>query len=456
MHKPVTFTIDAPYLYLPVKPDEPTYDLHLFIDGQKIDEISLNLAAQQPAFYVAYDLRQYQGKTLKVVSYDEKDLSGLKLAAARPQYCKKINYHFHFQPEVGWLNDPCGLFFKDGCYHLYYQYNPYGCSWGNMHWGHATSKDLLHFQTEELFLKPDEFGPAFTGSALIKDDDIYFFYTAAGSKNEWSRVEHHLCAQRLVISRDNGYSHTVSKEVLPHIEWLNRDPFVFYHAESAAYIMALFIDINTFALFRSKDLYHWQKTQSFEIPGAAECPNLFKLNDRWIFLTCRGHYLVGDFDGYCFKSDGVLKNCYAMQNLQSLQLYANLDQRVVGQCFIRQKQPNDQCANLMGFPIEFSFINDLLILKPALLFTRQQTLVAKESIISKAGQYQFKSAATLAFYQGDKHLFSIEGDCIIIVDEDILEYFQDKEAGYGAYQLEEGALSVVSTCEFSMDICWEV
>lgn len=456
MHKPVTFTVNEPYLYLPVDNNGTAYDLHLFVDNQKIDEIKLNLALEEPDFYVAYDLSAYQGHILKVVSYDEKDLSGLKLAATKPEYSKQINYQYHFQPPVGWINDTCGLFYKDGIYHLYYQYNPYGNTWGNMHWGHATSKDLLNYKDEGLFLRPDEYGPAFTGSALVKDDDIYFFYTAAGTKNEWSRVERHLCAQRLVTSRDNGYTHSLSQEVLPHIEWLNRDPFVFYHNESCAYIMALFIDENTFGIFRSKDLYHWQKTQEFKVPEAAECPNLFKLNDRWIFLTCRGHYLIGDFDGFSFNSDGLIRNCYASQNLQALQIYANLEGRVVGQCFIRQEKPNDQCANLISFPLEFSLKNDLLLLKPAITFSKQESLLSSKYHFESSGQFVFTANAPLDFFEGDEHLFSIEGNCIIIVDEDIVEYFQEAEHSYGAYQLKLGHLSVCSVKEFSLDICCEV
>ena len=246
----------------------------------------------------------------------------------RPQY--------HFTAPKGWLNDPNGLVFYKGEYHLFYQHNPFGTEWGNMTWGHAVSKDLVHWKHLPNALEPDASGTMFSGSAVVdwkntsglgskNNPPLVLLYTAAGGTNEASKGVKF--TQGLAYSPDGrAFTKLTTNPILAHIEAENRDPKVFWHEPTKAWIMALYLDGDRFALFRSPDLKNWSRTGDVAILGSSECPDLFELpvdgdpkDKKWVFWGASGHYLMGEFDGYKFVPDGKPllngfgKNDYAAQ-----------------------------------------------------------------------------------------------------------------------------------------------
>lgn len=221
---------------------------------------------------------------------------------------------YHFTAQKGWLNDPNGLVFYKGEYHLFFQHNPFGTEWGNMTWGHAVSKDLVHWEQLSNALEPDELGTIYSGSALVDQFNksgfgtrqgpaMVMFYTAAGGNNEASKGKPF--TQCMAYSTDGRtFTKFSGNPVIGHIEHENRDPKVFWHQESASFIMALYLDGDRFALFRSPDLKKWTRSGDVTMPGSSECPDLFELpfgkKSYWVFTDASGHYRLGNFDGYKF------------------------------------------------------------------------------------------------------------------------------------------------------------
>lgn len=157
---------------------------------------------------------------------------------------------------TGWINDPNGLI-----YYLYFQYNPFDTKWENMCWGHVISKDLLHWEQKETVLYPDQDGPIFSGSGIVNENallglpkDAYiYFYTSAGGKSEWSKDK--LPVQKIAYSIDGGNTlHKKDGCIVEHICDENRDPKVYWHEQSKAYIMLLYLTNNDYAILRSVDL----------------------------------------------------------------------------------------------------------------------------------------------------------------------------------------------------------
>lgn len=239
----------------------------------------------------------------------------------------------HFAPEFGWINDPNGLVVHDGIYELYYQCNPQGIEWGNMTWGHARSTDLIHWEECEPVLRPDENEMMYSGCGLRNErealhfpgDALIFYYTAA--YHNWIDPSKTRFTIRLAYSLDGG--NTLIKTGEPVLESLypdNRDPKVFWHEESGAYIMVLWLHNNDFGIFRSEDMEQFTLSQRLTLPGGYECPDLFALpvihertgesaEKKWVFWTADGTYFVGSFDGYRFVSEQPGRKANSMNSL---------------------------------------------------------------------------------------------------------------------------------------------
>ena len=174
-----------------------------------------------------------------------------------------------------------------------------------MHWGSASSRDLLHWEAGDIALFPDRDGTMFSGSGWRDDENaagfgpgaLLFYYTCAGgTQAPWSRDG--VFTQRLAVSVDGG--RTLEKQpglLLPNLVHDNRDPKVFRHEASGAYIMTLYLAGNDYAIFRSPDLIHWEQTQQLTLPEAWECPDLFPLTvegRKMGFLVRRQLLFCGD------------------------------------------------------------------------------------------------------------------------------------------------------------------
>ncbi|MBC8106913.1 MAG: glycoside hydrolase family 32 protein [Anaerolineae bacterium] len=229
-----------------------------------------------------------------------------------PLYAEPLRPQFHFTAAKNWINDPNGLVFYDGVYHLFFQYNPHGLESANKSWGHATSTDLVHWAERDIALLPDESGEVWSGSAVVDESNttgfqqgdhkpIVLIYTAAGKR----------FTQRIAYSVDGAKTFTKhSDPVLEHIRGGNRDPKVIWHAPMKRWIMTLYLDGADFALFASPDLKSWTQLQTFTVPGTDECPDFFEMpieaesgKTAWVWMAANGQYLAGEFDGKKFSPE---------------------------------------------------------------------------------------------------------------------------------------------------------
>ncbi len=236
-------------------------------------------------------------------------------------YHEKYRPQYHFTARQNWLNDPNGLVYYEGAYHLFFQHNPQGTEWGNMTWGHAVSSDLLRWRQVHDALLPDALGTMFSGSAVVDWNNtagfqqrdmktIVLIYTAAGGSSEESKGQRF--TQCIACSTDGGKSFTkyAHNPILGNVIHDNRDPKAIWHAPTRRWIMALYLDQDVFGLFASPDLKAWARLQDIEMPGCSECPDFFEMpvegmpaERRWVYTASNGRYLVGAFDGYRFAPE---------------------------------------------------------------------------------------------------------------------------------------------------------
>ena len=237
---------------------------------------------------------------------------GIVMVIDKP-YQETYRPQFHFTPRTNWTNDPNGLMYYKGEYHLFFQHNPQGINWGNMTWGHAVSPDMVHWTQREHAIHPDALGTIFSGSAVVdwhntagfetgEEKAIVCIYTSAGEPFTHS----------IAYSNDRGrtWSKYEGNPVLGHIVGSNRDPKVIWYEPRRTWIMALYLDGNDYALFSSPNLKQWTKRCDVHLPGSGECPDFFELpvdgdrnNTRWLFWGANGNYLLGRFDGQTFTPE---------------------------------------------------------------------------------------------------------------------------------------------------------
>lgn len=242
-------------------------------------------------------------------------------------YREPFRQQFHFSPELNWINDPNGLVYHRGEYHMFYQHNPHGNSWGHMSWGHAVSRDLVHWEHLPIALH-EEYGlMIFSGSAVVDHDNTSGF----GTKDSPPLVAvytghgHGLQTQDIAYSVDDGRSWTKhhGNPVIDLGLKDFRDPKVFWHDPSAAWIMVVALAVDKkVSFYRSSDLKEWVHLSDFGPAGVAgkpnwECPDMFELpvegepnETRWVLEVdmgggaigggSGGEYFIGNFDGTRF------------------------------------------------------------------------------------------------------------------------------------------------------------
>jgi fructan beta-fructosidase len=315
---------DKNYLHLPVK-NGAIKRVITIRDGEtmvrnfdiELADTSKDGAAKgEVDFWVFLDLKPLAGKKLTieaVLPAESKLLDGLKLADEVPSagklYAEANRPQFHFTSRRGWLNDPNGMVYHDGEWHLFYQHNPYGWNWGNMHWGHAVSRDLVHWQELPIGLYPKSLGDmAFSGSAIVdkhntsgwktgKEDVLVLAYTSTGR------------GECIAYSNDRGRTWT-EYEGNPVVEHRGRDPRLLWYAPGKHWVMAVYGENQgqTIDFYSSPDLKAW-KFES-RTPDFYECPDLVELpidgdknKTKWVLYGADGKYLLGDFDGKKFTKD---------------------------------------------------------------------------------------------------------------------------------------------------------
>lgn len=323
------------FLLLPVQEKAPEGKVNIIVNNefQLEQNINIRLAREKVDYYVPLDLSAYQGKSVSVdvtgmpassLCWKEIKLSDTFDSSNRETY-RPV---YHHTPVYGWMNDPNGMFYKDGVYHLYFQYNPYGSMWANMTWGHSTSTDLTHWTYEGTAIVPDAWGAIFSGSCVVDKDNtagfgkgaVVAFYTSAKS-TPWGDVQ----SQSMAYSLDNGktfikYEHN---PILTSTERDFRDPKVFWYAPGKHWVMMLAVG-QEMQIYSSGNLKEWKKESSFGAMqgahgGVWECPDLVEVavegskEKKWV-LICNlnpggpfggsaAQYFVGSFDGKKFVNE---------------------------------------------------------------------------------------------------------------------------------------------------------
>lgn len=328
---------DARYILFPVEESVDDATLNLLLDGKPEQTLYIRLARNKVDYYVPVDISRYkdshilfnvvtaQGRSSVREAKDDACWKSIVLSDTfNTENTEKFRPVFHHTPLYGWMNDPNGMFYKDGVWHLFYQQNPYGSKWQNMTWGHSTSTDLINWEHHPSAIEPNGLGSVFSGSCVVDKDNTAGFgndavialYTSAGMSQ----------IQSMAYSTDNGDNFKIyaANPVLT-LESEARDPNMFWNDERKEWTLLLAHALDhEMLVFTSPDLKTWTLQSAFgkglgAQDGVWECPDLMQLpvegsdDKKWV-LICNlnpggifggsaTQYFVGDFDGRTFTAD---------------------------------------------------------------------------------------------------------------------------------------------------------
>lgn len=425
------------YLLLPIEDSADLINASLIVDNQLCQQLRVRLAKKDVEYYVTLDVSMYTGQQIALI------LEGVEDDAICWQHTKGVDVFdrgnterlrpiFHFSPDYGWMNDPNGMFYKDGIYHLCFQYNPYGSTWENMSWGHAVSTDLIRWKHLPDVLHRDGFGDMFSGGAIVDknndagfgEDAIIAFYTNAGVGQ----------MQCLAYSSDNGQTFTKYRNnpILTSKEADFRDPKVFWHQKTKRWIMLLAVDQHM-EIYSSINLRDWTFESSFgEKEGAHggvwECPDLVELpiqgtrDTRWVLLCninpggpfggSATQYFVGQFDGKTFKNDSPSKTKWMDfgKDYYATVTWANA--------------PGNR-AIALGWMSNWQYANQV----PTKQF-RSATAIPRDLLLfSEEGEIYLKSTpcAELCSFTQTKRLVS---DVVVNKEYELMDVFSEKTLAY--------------------------
>lgn len=367
----IEIKINKKYLNIPISHQEDRQIMVFKAEGTKDLSVKVRLATSQPDYWVFKDVSDLQGKTI-TINYEGSDEGLSKIYQDDNIHGFENIYHeenrpqFHFTTRRGWINDPNGLVYYEGEYHLYYQHNPYEREWENMHWGHAVSKDLIHWKELPVALFPDEHGTMFSGSAIIDYQNSAGFnqgntpaliaaYTADSKEKQVQCIAYSLDKGR-TFTKYEGNPVIDSKEVWNSKD--TRDPKVFWYEPGDHWVMVL-NERDGHSIYNSNDLKDW-KYQS-HTTGFWECPELFELpvdgdpnNTLWVMYGASGTYMLGDFDGKEFTPTAG-KYLYTFGPIYAAQTYTNMeDGRRVQIGWGRISHPEMSFKGMMLLPTELS------------------------------------------------------------------------------------------------------
>ena len=329
-HAMLRTAVSGRYLLLPVEEREEYANVSIVVANQQVKTFNVKLAVTHVDYYVPVNLSDYhvdelllditfrgdrrtRGAVKDFVCWKEitvsNDFDTTNRERFRPLY--------HHSPRYGWMNDPNGMFYKDGVYHLYYQWNPYGSQWENMTWGHSTSTDLIHWQPQPAAIERDALGAIFSGSCIVDEANnrVVAFYTSDGQNQ----------TQSIAISKDNGmhFEKYANNPVLTSDEPDFRDPKAFWNEQLGKWSLILAAG-QEMRIYSSDNLTDWTYESSFGKgygchEGVWECPDLIELpvvgtdKKKWM-LICNinpggpfggsaTQYFIGQFDGHRFTCE---------------------------------------------------------------------------------------------------------------------------------------------------------
>ncbi|MDR1368836.1 MAG: DUF4980 domain-containing protein [Dysgonamonadaceae bacterium] len=398
----ISVRITKKYLNLPVSHQVDRAVMTFEVGGVTERTFDIRLASGQADYWVFCDVSAFDGKDIKI-SYGGDGLRQIyqsdRIAGHDSLYRETNRPQFHFTPKRGWHNDPNGLIYYGGEYHLFFQHNPYEREWGNMHWGHAVSKDLIHWEELPVALYPDGNGTVFSGSAVIDYGNTAGFnrgdtpamvavYTADNPAKQ---------VQCVAYSLDRGRTWTkyAGNPVLDSGgKWNSkdtRDPKVFRYEPNNEWVMAL-NERDGHSIYTSSDLKNW--TYESHTTGFWECPELFELpvdgdadNRRWVMYGASGTYMIGSFDGRTFSPEAG-KYYYTTGTAYAAQTFTNMpasDGRRIQIGWGRIAHPGMPFRSLMLLPTELTLRTTKdgvrLFSRPAREVDMLQTVLFQKSLL---------------------------------------------------------------------------
>ncbi|MGE7774773.1 GH32 C-terminal domain-containing protein [Chitinophaga sp. NPDC101104] len=370
-----TFTVTKRYINLPVSQRSERSVMKFSVNGAEDRHFRIRLSAE-PDYWVFVDAGAWKGKKLRVEFEGGKEGLGMiyqddRIAGQDSLYREHRRPQYHFSTRRGWINDPNGMVFYEGEYHLFYQHNPYEREWENMTWGHAVSRDMVHWEELPVALHPDKTGTMFSGSAVIDHDNTSGFgkpgkpamvalYTADSPDRE---------VQCVAYSLDKGRSWTkyAGNPVIDSKEKWNskdtRDPRVFWYAPSKHWVMVL-NERDGHSIYTSHDLKKWDYQS--HVTGFWECPDLFELpvdgdpdNRKWVMYGASNTYMIGQFDGKTFTPEHG-KFYFSAGSIYAAQTFNNIpasDGRRIQIGWGRIPQQGMPFNNMMLLPTELTLRN---------------------------------------------------------------------------------------------------
>ncbi|WP_417153469.1 GH32 C-terminal domain-containing protein [Phocaeicola plebeius] len=442
----VSLDVTEDYLLLPIQDDAPEGKICIVKDNeQKGTLMNVRLARERVDSYVPFALSAYKGQHISIeiqgvpetaLCWKELKLSGSFDMANRESF-RPV---YHHTPAYGWMNDPNGMFYKDGVYHLYFQYNPYGSVWGNMHWGHSTSTDLMHWKFEGCAIVPDAWGAIFSGSCVVDHENtagfgkeaVVAFYTSAKS-TPWGDIQ----MQSMAYSLDNGKTFTKyeGNPILTSSEKDFRDPKVFWYAPGKHWVMILAVGQHM-EIYSSVNLKEWKKESEFGAMqgahgGVWECPDLVEIpvegtrEKKWV-LICNlnpggpfggsaAQYFVGSFDGKKFVNESPTQTKWMDWGKDN---YATVtwNNAPDGRCIALGWMSNWQYANNVPTR-QYRSANTLA--RDLTLYREGQELYLKSTPSSEVKKARGKKVSIPSFKVSEKH--------------EMVNLFEEKQ---GAYEVE--------------------
>jgi fructan beta-fructosidase len=405
--KDISLKITEKYLNLPVSHQVDRAVMTFEIDGRTERSFEIRLAPGAADYWVFCDVSAFRGKELKISCDGE--AGGLEqiyqageIAGQELLYRETNRPQLHFTPKRGWHNDPNGLIWYEGEYHLFYQHNPYESEWGNMHWGHAVSTDLIHWEELPPALYPDVHGTMFSGSAVVdykntagfnsgKTPAMVAVYTADSPEKE---------VQCLAWSLDRGRTWT-KYEGNPVIDsrakWNSkdtRDPKVFRYEPNNEWVMVL-NERDGHSIYTSANLKEWRYES--HVTGFWECPDLFELpvdgdekNKKWVMYGASGTYMTGAFDGKKFTPESG-KHYYTTGTVYAAQTFTDIpasDGRRIQIGWGRVTHPGMPFKSQMLLPTELTLRTTKdgirLFSRPVREVDRLQTLLFQKTALTAA------------------------------------------------------------------------
>jgi fructan beta-fructosidase len=376
-----TFHISKHYLNIPVANSSEMHVFQIQVNGVQKREIPAQLAELSPDYWIFLDVSEFKGQTITLSGASSQTALNRiyqsdTIEGAKSLYREINRPQFHFTVKRGWSNDVNGPIFYKGQYHLFWQAFPFGVNWdtGFMYWGHAVSKDLIHWQELAPALMLDRLGSPWSGSSLIDHkndggwgkDALVLFYTAF-DRNTKKQV------QCIAYSTDNGltFNRYAGNPILDSNRDVGsndtRDPKVFWYEPGRHWVMVLF-EKDGMSFYISTDLKRWTRKSHFK--GLYECPDLFELpvdgdphHTKWILHGGSSSYFIGSFDGESFKpespelhyAEGV--NLHGDDTLYAAQSFAEMpDGRRVQMAWGRIKPEGMPFNQMMLFPTEFKLV----------------------------------------------------------------------------------------------------